>query len=200
MSARLALPLAWALLLTACAAPVERPPESVDWSAHSTQLTRLANWTTSGKLALRSEQRSESAQLVWRQQNGVSHLNLSGPMGLNATEVRSDGERIDVVQGDEVHSFDISSPEAMERNTGWELPVQSLPYWLKGLPSPHLEVQSLELDPQRGLLRDLRQNDWRVHYQEYGNFGPYTLPTRLRIERGDTAVKILLREWQAGTS
>ncbi len=197
---RLALPLAWALLLAACAAPVERPPGTVDWSAHSAQLARLASWTTSGKLALRSEDRSESAQLVWQQQNEVILLSLSGPMGLNATQVRSDGDRIEVVQGEEVHSFDISSPEAMERNTGWKLPVQSLPYWLKGLPSPHLEVQSLELDPQSGLLRDLKQNDWRVHYQEYGDFGPYTLPTRLRIERGDTAVKILLREWQTGKS
>jgi outer membrane lipoprotein LolB len=200
MPARNALSLAWVLMLAACAGPVQRPTEPADWTAHSAQLARLADWTASGKLALRTEERSDSANIVWRQRDRNSHLNLSGPMGVNATEVRSDGERIEITQGEERRSFDISSPEAIRRNTGWELPLQSLPYWLKGLPSPHLDVQSLQLDPQRGLLRDLRQDNWQIHYQEYDDFGQYTLPTRLRIERGATAVRILLREWQAGTS
>lgn len=191
------LSLAWVLLLAACASPVQREPETVDWTAHTARLSELVNWTASGKLALRTEERSESAQLVWRQQDRNSHLNLSGPMGLNATEVRGDGETIEVIQGEESRRYDISSPEAVQRSTGWDLPLQALPFWLKGLPSPELEVQALELDSERGLLRGLTQNDWQIHYQEYDHFGSYTLPTRLRIERGATTVKILLREWQA---
>ena len=188
------------LILTACAGPTQRVPEPVDWSTHSSQLALLGNWTATGKLALKTEDRSESAQLVWRQSELSSHLNLSGPMGLNATQVYSDGQRIEITQGEETRSFDVSSPEAMKRSTGWELPLQSLPYWLKGLPSPHLDVQAKEFDQQRGLLRDLQQNDWQIQYQEYGDFGSYTLPTRLRIERGSTSVKILLRDWRAETS
>lgn len=185
-------------MLGACAAQVPHEPELADWSIHSDELARYTRWIASGKLALRTRDRSESAQMVWQQEDGHSHLKLSGPMGLNATEVSSDGQRIEIVQGEERQSFDISSPEAMMRNTGWELPVQSLPYWLKGLPSPYLEVESLELDPQHGLLSDLQQNGWQIHFQKYGDFGPHTLPTRLRIERDDTLVKILLQNWQAG--
>ena len=198
MPMRQALLLTWVLMLAACAAPVQRAPASIDWSAHSAQLAQLDYWTASGKLALRTEERSDSAQLVWRQQARNSHLNLSGPMGLNATEVHSDGERIEIIQGEELSSIDITSPEAVKANTGWELPLRSLPYWLKGLPSPHLEVQLLELDPQRGLLQNLEQNEWQIHYLEYEVFGAYTLPTRLQIERGTTTVKILLREWRVG--
>jgi len=195
---RHALFLAWVLLLAACAGQEQRPPVAGDWSAHSTQLSALTHWTARGKLALRTEDQSESAQLLWRQQDQDSHLNLTGPLGVNATEVRSNGERIELIQGEDVRSFDITNPEVVKLNTGWDLPLQSLPYWLKGLPSPHLEVQLLELDPQRGLLRKLRQNDWQISYQAYGDFGAYTMPTRLRIERGTTTVKILLHEWRPG--
>ena len=138
--------------------------------------------------------------MVWRQEEDLSHLNLSGPMGLNATEVSSDGRRIDIVQGEDRRSFNISSPGALKRHIGWDVPVQSLPYWLRGLPSPHLEVESLELDAKQGRLSTVVQDSWQVHYQQYEQFGSYTLPTRLHIEQGDTLVKILLRDWQAGVT
>ena len=59
-------------------------------------------------------------------------------------------------------------------------------------------MQSQELDPQRGLLRHLKQDDWQIHYQVYDDFDAYTMPTRLLIERGNTTVKVLLREWRPG--
>ena len=193
-----ARPLVWVLLLAACAAPDQRPPVAGDWSQHSAQLSTLTHWTTRGKLALRTEDQTESAQLIWRQLGQDSHLKLTGPLGVNATEVHSDGQQIQLIQGEDIRSFDITQPEVVKRNTGWDLPLQSLPYWLKGLPSPHLEVQSQELDPQRGLLRHLVQDDWQIHYQAYDDFDAYTMPTRLLIERGNTAVKVLLREWRPG--
>ncbi|NCF18085.1 MAG: outer membrane lipoprotein LolB [Haliea sp.] len=197
---RSALILAGTVLLVACAGPGTRTPQPQDWTRHSAQLAQLEHWTASGKLALRTAERSESATLHWRQQERESYLNLSGPMGVNATTVHSDGQRMEVSQGDERNSFDVSTPDAVQRNTGWQLPVQALPYWLKGLPSPDLEVQSLELDPDRNLLLRLQQDDWQIHYQDYQEFQGYTLPTRLRIQGRGTAVKIILRDWQTGKS
>ena len=107
---------------------------------------------------------------------------------------------MEIDRGDEQRSFDISTPDAVRRNTGWDLPIQALPYWLKGLPAPEIEVQTMELDPARDLLQKLQQDEWQVLYQDYQDFHGYTLPTRLRIQRGDTAVKIILRDWQAENS
>ena len=78
----------------------------------------------------------------------------------------------------------------------WELPLQALPYWLKGAPSPQLPVESLELDSERDLLRALQQDDWQIDYLEYEDFHGLTLPTRLQIQRASTVVKIILRDWQ----
>lgn len=200
MRARLTLLLAFTLLLAACASPGSRPPGSLEWSQHRAQLAILDHWTASGKLSLRTADQAESANMVWQQQAGTSQLSLSGPMGLNATTISSDGQQMQIDRGDEQLSFDISTPDAVRRNTGWDLPLNALPFWLKGLPAPAMEVQALELNPSSDLLHKLQQDEWQVLYQDYQDFHGYTLPTRLRIQRGDTAVKIILRNWQAESS
>ena len=82
----------------------------------------------------------------------------------------------------------------MALSTGWDLPLQALPDWLKGLPAPGLDVEESVLEGN--LLRQLLQGGWQVLFQSYGVFGDYTLPTRLSIERGDTSAKVILRQWQ----
>ena len=188
------------ITLSACASQNTRTPAPLNWSQHSAKLQQLQHWTASGKIALRTAQQSESATLQWQQQAKHSHLNLSGPMGLNNTTVDSDGQQMSVHRGEDHSEFDVSTPDAILRNTGWDLPLQALPYWLKGIPSPAYPVQTQQLDSERDLLRTLQQDDWRIDYQAYEEFQGLALPIRLRIQRGGTAVKIIIRDWQTGNS
>ena len=190
---RLSLLAVLALLLTACAAPAVKLPDSPGWSSHSAALQGLDNWQAEGKLALRSSEHSESASLLWTQRNGESLLRLSGPMGLNTTTIRSDGQRLQVQRGDDIRDWDISTPEAIARNTGWDLPLQALPHWLKGLPAPQGRIEGLQLEQDR--LQLLTQDGWEVSYEAYGAFGQLVLPTRLRIQRGDTTARVIIRNW-----
>ena len=96
--------------------------------------------------------------------------------------------------------MDISTPDAIALNTGWDLPLLALTHWLKGLPSPDIKVQRLELDPQTELLRTLEQDDWEIRYEKYGQFKEFTLPTRLQIQRGATRVKVIISHWQTPSS
>lgn len=187
-------------LLAGCAGIEPQLPASAGWRAHSEQLATLQQWTASGKLAVRTSQMSESAGLVWRQDAQQTHLQLSGPLGMGATTIDSDGRRLDIRQGDEVTTLDISTPEAIALNTGWDLPLPSLIHWLKGLPAPQQKIQQLEVNPQTELLQRLRQDEWEVQYQQYGQFGAFTLPTRLQIQRGATKVKLMISHWQTTSS
>jgi outer membrane lipoprotein LolB len=168
----------------------------VAWTAHRDSLQLLKHWTAKGKLALRSDTASESAGLLWQQQDQNTHLQLSGPLGVGATIIHSDGQQLDIRRGDEHKIIDISTPEAVVLNTGWDLPLLALPYWLKGIPSPEHEIQKLQIDSQSGLLQRLQQDDWHIHYQQYEQFQTYILPTRLHIQRGSTHVTVLIRRWQ----
>jgi outer membrane lipoprotein LolB len=191
----LALPVL--LLLAGCAGQDTRDTGSLSWLEHRGGIQQLSHWTARGKLALRSSERAEAATILWQQQGLSTRLHLSGPMGVSTTTITSDGQQMEVRQGEESRTFDISTPNAITLNTGWDLPLQALPYWLKGIPSPDSPVQRLELDPDRDLLRKLQQDDWEIHYEQYEQFKNLTLPTRLRIQRGATSVRMIIRQWQA---
>ena len=182
-------------LLAACSA-LEPRREPTRWESHSAQLAAMHQWTARGKVALRSANGADSAGLVWRQQGADTVVELSGPLGVGATSIHSDGSRLEIRRGDEHHLLDISTPEAIRRGTGLDLPLQALAHWLKGLPSPDWAVQDQEFDPDTGLLKRLTQAEWEVRYQEYGEFGGFTLPERLQIKRGATEAKFLIAQWQ----
>jgi outer membrane lipoprotein LolB len=188
----------WVLLalLSACAGISQQQPSSAGWKTHSEQLAALQRWTANGKLALRTAEASESASIVWEQHHLNTHLQLSGPLGIGATTIDSDGQRLDIRQGDDFHSIDISTPDAIVMNTGLDLPLNALTHWLKGLPAPNSKLQSFELNPQTELLQSLQQDDWDVQFQRYGEFQGYILPTRMQIERGTTRAKIVISSWQ----
>lgn len=185
-------------LLAACSTTDTVPPPPADWEAHRARLTQLHNWSASGKISLRSPDAVESASLLWRQREGHTRIRLSGPLGAGATEIRSHGDYLEVRRGDELRLVDMSSREAILRDTGWDLPLRALPHWLRGLPDPDLPLQALAFDADSGLPSSLSQDGWQLRFEAWGQFDDLPLPTRLAIESGATRVTVLIRRWQAG--
>lgn len=187
-------------LLAGCSGLAQREPSSTGWKLHSGQLAALQHWTANGKLALRTADASESASLVWQQNNQDTHLQLSGPLGMGATTIDSDGQRLDIHRGDEHTTLDISTPDAILLNTGWDLPLTALAFWLRGLPAPNVDIQRIEVSTETQLLQSLQQDDWEIRIDKYGQFQDYILPTRLQIQRGTTRVKLFISQWQTSPS
>jgi len=183
------------LVLTACATS---PPDDSGpgWDDHRRQVENLEHWTAEGKLALRSPDQSESASFQWRQQGEQIRVELSGPLGVNASTITSDGRQVEIVQGEERSVWDVSDPESLARDTGWYLPITALPHWLRGIPAPHFEVEQLGLENQRLAL--LKQAGWEISYERYSGFDGVSLPTRMQIRRGETSVRLLIRRWLPG--
>ncbi len=173
--------------------PVPADGEHPGWEETRAALSQLDNWQTRGKAGLRSPGRSESANMIWSQQGVHSLVYFSGPLGMQSVTVRSDGQTLEVQQGDDIDSWDLSDPEVMLEPTGsWGLPLEALRYWLKGIPAPG-EIDAIQTE--RGLLLHLQQRDWEVNYSSHNYFGPYRLPTRMEIRRGDNSITLILREW-----
>ncbi|MAT94774.1 MAG: outer membrane lipoprotein LolB [Halioglobus sp.] len=185
-------------LLAACSTTDTLPPAPADWEQHRARLAQLHSWSASGKISLRSPDAAESASLKWQQREGRTRIRLSGPLGTGATEIRSHGDYLEVRRGDELRRVDMSSRATILRDTGWDLPLRALPYWLRGLPDPQLPLQALAFDPDSGLPRALSQDGWQVRFEAYGEFDALPLPTRLVVENGATRVTLLLRRWQTG--
>ena len=189
--------IACILLLAGCAG-TGRPPEPAaarDWAQRQAQLAALTYWTASGKIALRTAREAESASLRWEQSGNDTHLELSGPLGVAATTVDSDGQYLAIRRGEEYRRWSLTDPQLGQANH-WDLPLASLHYWLKGIAAPDAPVQELALDPATQLPQTLQQQGWTVEYQGFGRFGDYQLPTRLQVQRDSTRARILLRDWR----
>lgn len=184
------------LAVTACSPLPTTTDRATSWARQQSLLASLDHWTTNGKIALRSERASESASIVWRQTGANSDLRLSGPLGMGTTHVSSDGRALVVEQGSEVRTLDISTPDAIFLNTGWALPLQALPYWLKGLPSPDYAVDQFSLTPEANTLQTLAQDGWVITYDAYAVFEDTLLPTRIIAERDGMRMKVILRSWR----
>lgn len=166
------------------------------WAAQQKQLRKLHRWTASGKIALRNDTASESAFLTWKQNNHFSQLKINGLLGMGTTVIDSDGQTLLVDQGGELRQLDISSPEAIFANTGWQLPLKALPFWLKGLPYPEYAIEEQVPNESGQGLNRLQQDGWLITYEKYGVFEGITLPTRLVAERDDMRLKVFVRKWR----
>lgn len=185
-----------ALCLTAaCATQVQQPGATGRWAEQRTTLEAMEHWTAKGKVAVSSQHASESASMVWQQRKDITQLRLSGPVGVGNTTVTSDGKSMEINRGGERRTVDISSPEAIARETGWDLPLAALPFWLRALPAPQLGSPDLALDSQTGTPVTLEQDGWLVRYGAFNPVGPLLLPARLDIQRGDTRARLVIRQW-----
>ena len=179
------------LLLSGCAGMRQPSPPEQAWEQRRLQLQMLDHWTASGKIALRTAEQAETASLVWQQVGEATHLRLSGPMGISATTVDSDGRQLEIRRGDEYSRWQLDDP-ALEDQNSWQLPLLALHHWMKGIPDPQLPVESLTLDESGQLPSQIRQQGWTVDYRDFALFEQYRLPTRLRLYKGDTRARIVL--------
>ena len=136
------------LVFAGCASIEQSTPTAADWTTHSTQVAALQHWTASGKLAVRTQDASESASMVWRQQARNSQVQLSGPLGVGAITVESDGDQLHIYEGGEHRTIDISTPDAIFTNTGWDLPAAGAILLAQGRAFSDTSLQALKLDPQ----------------------------------------------------
>jgi len=183
-------------VLHGCTPTATLPNETGARSTPIAVLEKLDNWTVTGKVALRSTEASQSASMTWQQQAKNTELQLQGPLGIGNIRVRSDGDWLEVFRAGQHSVVDVSNPEAIIANTGWDLPLQSLPYWLRGIPAPTQQISSQRSSPDSGQLKHLTQSGWAVDYTAYGEFEGYWLPTKLTVSKDDTKATVILRRWE----
>lgn len=82
----------------------------------------------------------------------------------------------------------------MQENLGWEIPVDALIYWIRGLPEPGVATSSMEID-NMGRLTLFKQSEWNVSYEKYTNTGDYDLPARMSVQRDQLKLRLSINKW-----
>lgn len=132
-----------------------------------------------------------SGALSWQQQGDWFSLRLAGPFGTGATliegtpgEVHLKNKDVDLVT---------TEPElTLAQQTGWQLPLAALRWWVLGLPAPG-RPSALSLDAQ-GRPEQLEQDGWALRYPRYAGDDFNALPSRIEASRGDWMAVLTLQQ------
>lgn len=159
------------------------------------RLSAITQWQFSGKLAVRTPEQSESAQIQWQQASTHFDIRLSGPAGLKATRIHGKTGDVHFEQGSRRERAD--SAEALSQQLiGWPLPATGLAWWLRGLPAANSDVTSEGYTPE-GWLAYLVQDGWTIHFSQHRTVGNVVLPGRMEAVHGDVRILLVIKEWQA---
>lgn len=177
-------------VVSACTTPA--PRVTGDWQRHRESVSTLANWGFTGKVSIKTADSAETARLRWSQRSESLQLEVSGPMGLRPILFERQGDSLRVFRDQRWQPLDAET-NALEAELGWPLPLQLLPWWLRGLPAPEVDIDDRTL--ANGLLENLQQAGWTLHYDSYALIDGINLPGRIRFQGQDVSGKILLKRW-----
>ncbi len=176
----------------------EHPPTPIDagqtvaWVDHLRELTLLRDWQIKGKIGVRTAEDGGSAYLDWSQSMDSFYILLSGPLGQGSTVIDGNpyGARLQNSEG----TFLSESPEELVlTHTGWNIPIQNLLYWVKGIPAPYGKPE-IKLNAL-GTIEEMVQDGWHLTYSRYGNAMGNILPQRIIIDKDELKVTFIIKEW-----
>jgi outer membrane lipoprotein LolB len=190
---RLALGLACVVALSACVTPPRVSPQAQTWEMRRAGLQQREQFELKARVAVAAGQEGFNARLRWRQQGAQSQLALDGPFGVGGAQVVLDGQtlRVRTSRGEELN--DEAARGELRARLGFEPPLQSLRYWIQGVPDPATPAQEMLDDRQR--LASLRQDGWEIDYGSYLPSGDEWLPERMTLRREGVRVRLLIDGW-----
>jgi outer membrane lipoprotein LolB len=190
------------VLCLSCAAPAPRPPDELlerMWQTRTAVLSPLSYWELRGRLAVRTNGHGGQASLAWQRAADHHSIRLNGPFGSGLVRVTQDAQGARMQDADN-RLYEAASAEALlYQYTGWQLPIASLEWWVRGLPVPGPGSRR-ELDAS-GRLHTLHQQGWDVQYEDYTGFDGFELPSRLTLSRAAAGpmpamdVRLVIDRW-----
>lgn len=180
------LALALVLALMGCASGPELPQAKYDVAANE-YLYGLGAWSLEGRLSLAGKDSSWSANIVWRHVPGKEWIRLSGPLGQGGAVVELVGGVVSIDRGNgDVQRSD--SPDSfLSQQLGISVPVDSLRYWVVGLPQPAYE--------SRMVVDGFSQLGWLVGYRQMQNIEGRVLPRNISVVKERVRLKLFIDNW-----
>lgn len=184
------------LLLAGCAttpAPDVVTASHTDFPAAS---MLPANWQLQGRISLKQGESGWHAGVDWHEQVDGFQLRVSGPLGQGGFLLTGNGTGV-LLRDAQQQVY--AAPDAntlLAEVTGWQLPVEGLRYWVRGIPDPGSAFNAIM--GADGRLAQLSQSGWTIRYTRFQPVGEQSWPARLGMVRDDVSVKLVIDQWAFG--
>lgn len=167
-------------------APVENRVQS---------LSSIQNWDLNALIAIRNNAKnnSESVNLQWAQNKQNYSILLFGPLGASSIKLTGHPGNV-LLESADGKKVNAKTPEILlAAQTGWDLPVSNLYYWVRGLPVPGVPAQKSYDNYNH--LSQLEQQGWVVQFLHYTSMNHIDVPTKIFLNNPQMSVKIIISKW-----
>ncbi len=182
------------LLLSACATQqgVDLPDIS-QWDNRQAILGRLDKWQFSGRIAVKTSADGFNGKLRWFQDEASFRATVSGPLGIGTVRIEGDGDSVEITDKDGTATVLQDVEMELYYRYGWTIPVESLRYWVLGIPDPRVPAAT-EFDDLDRVSR-IEQRGWNVDVGAYREAGGQQMPARLVASSRETSVRLVIDKW-----
>ena len=177
--------------------PGESSAREQQWQQWQQALQAYDEWDLHARAVVTLPGEVYHVGLQWRRSPNDLLLLLEAPFGQGVIRIESGSGGLYRLSLPDGRVYLNHSPgKLLEDVIIWPIPVDSLDYWIRGMPRPDADYSRF-IDGA-GLTSQLVQDGWTIKYQEYTaeSDGP-TLPRRMRLANDDLQLRLVVDQWQA---
>lgn len=188
-----------AALVAGCSElPIKHPDQEQDRGTvdhRFDNLYKLNTWALKGRIGIQTEKEGVTATLHWAQVNDRYQLRFIAPLSQGTYELKGDDQQV-ALQTARNEYFTAKDPEQLLLdNTGWNVPLSGLNYWIRGLPEPDTIIDRIVKD-DKGRIKDLEQSGWTISILRYTEVNEYELPGKLFLQNDRFKLRLVIQGWQ----
>lgn len=198
---RIVLAVVLSLSMTACST-IDRnekdsiPNDLLTREQRQVDLTGMINWGLRGRISVKSGTKGVNASLVWKQSLQQYEMRLSGSLGFGGIRITQTPDEAVIYQNGDKPLYGLLADELLLWETGLNIPLRSLRFWLKGLPGDGHQVEYDQYGRMRSLLYvDAYDIIWKADFDRYRLVGGRQLPVRIRVEGDGFLIKLTTDQW-----
>jgi outer membrane lipoprotein LolB len=155
------------LFLAACAHQRPGPTAKVNAEEHQARLSELTTWQIAGRFGFKGPEQKQSASLHWAQREQNYQLSLSTILGTAILSMQNENGFI-TAKADDKNYSGTNASEIIWQMTGWTIPVDQLPIWIKG----QYTVNDRVIINEQGFVSQLQPGcaacqGWLITYTNY---------------------------------
>lgn len=177
------------LMLVGCASVPVVHERGAEWS----RLGQVKVWAMKGRISFRQNKSGWHGMIDWYHDQSLDEIKIAGPVGQGAFVIRSKGKSVEIQHADGRVEQAKAPGELIRKQLGFSIPLQSMRWWVLGLP---IEGKPFQIIDDGAGLASFRQNGWVVSQSDFRLFEGVVIPRRLNIENDSLSLTLVIDRWQ----
>lgn len=195
------------VILSACeTTPVKQKTTVWDdplWQKHYQQLKTFEQYRLKGRIGITHPEDSFSTNFLWQQQKpNTFTFRMYGAFGQTYMILKVQPHISTLDTGDDEHYEGVDARNLLYGVAGWDLPVELMQDWIKGLPTG-IQKSNLLINAD-GTLQQIKYLDYVVDFIRYQEAeltrGDKTMtlkmPDKIKIVQGQNKIILSIRSWE----